>query len=405
MILQKLMDSGREGIAFILSRYFYRMGMPSLDDSEYDQLESWIRENKYEQYVEYLNRSYDDDPVPHKLLSVLGIKEPDSGITPEIYSYLEDEKSNSIKAIHSYEEAFEFISNNRGKRIMFSLKLDGVNKKMLWKDGRFILSLSRGRASNSINYTAGSKYVVPRHLDLDGLVKVTGECFVTKSALPKLREKYGADKYKTSKSSAISMLRVEHDREDYADLNVMAFNLEGKHFETVHEMYEYLETIGFKTPPHFTKECIPGTFTEFKEWLDAEVLEPLHEASDGLPSDGVVMEVDDLTGVYKEDHQYSDRQVAIKFGPWEFEQLVGTITEIVTTQKRVYKSVRIRIEPLRSSDGCSAEYINCFNPSILIQNDLRVGTHVHFERNSGAVNILVHGKRLEELTGGKSDEC
>ena len=52
---------------------------------------------------------------------------------------------------------------------------------------------------------------------------------------------------------------------------------------------------------------------------------------------------------------------------------------------------------MQTNDACEAKIINIFNPSILIHNDIKVGDFVYFERNSGAVNILIHGKRLDDL--------
>lgn len=63
----------------------------------------------------------------------------------------------------------------------------------------------------------------------------------------------------------------------------------------------------------------------------------------------------------------------------------------------MFKSVRIRIDPITTDDDCKAEYINSFNPRILIDNELYEGKEVYFEKNAGAVNILIHGERLEEL--------
>ena len=142
------------------------------------------------------------------------------------------------------------------------------------------------------------------------MLKITGECFVTPSALPALREKYDANKYKTSKSSAISLLRVEHERVDYKDLNLLAFSCEGEHFSTVSEMYKYLESIGFTTPPHLLVKDLPKDYNEFKEVMNG-LLDRIAEDGKGLPSDGVVMEVDDLESVFEEKNQYSDRQIAI----------------------------------------------------------------------------------------------
>lgn len=402
MILDDLIKNGQCLAAYAAARYCYRMGLPTLDDETYDKLEIWLRENKYEECKAYLERSYDDDPIPRKLLEVLGIEIIETNVSSELYSYLEDEKSNSIKAVRDMSDVYDFVQSNPGCPVMMSLKLDGVNSKMLYKDKRFALALSRGRHGNSINYTDGCKHIVPPRIDSERLLKITGECFVTPSVLPDLRKKYDVNKYKTSKSSAISLLRVEHEKVDYEDLNLLAFSCEGEHFSTVSEMYEYLETIGFKTPPHVLVNSLPSDYEEFNKAIN-EILDNLAEEGEGLPSDGVVMEFNDLESVFEEKNQYSERQIAIKFGHWGFEYLKGVITDIVVEQQRVYKSVRVKIEPVRSSDGCEANYINAFNPDILISNGLNIGSEVYFERNSGAVNILIHGNRLLNLKEGSAD--
>lgn len=403
MIIDDLIEKGGYLPAYVLARYCYRMGLPTVDDAVYDQLEAYLRENDYERSKVFLERSYDDDPVPVKLLEMVGIEIVPQQTPTELYEYLEEEKSNSIRAIRSMHDVYKFIQRNKGKQIMFSLKLDGVNSKSLWKDGRYQLSLSRGRRGNSLDYTPGAKHTMPHRSKDDDLLKITGEFFVNKGALPGLREKYGDNKYKTSKSAAISMLRVEHEDVDYQNLTFLAYSVEGKMFNTVTDMYGYLEELGFKTPPYLVFDDFPDDYDKFEEFINAEVLEVLAQAGEGLPSDGVVMEVNDLNSVYRDEHQYSERQLAIKFGHWDFEYLVGTITDIIIEQKRVHCSVRIKIEPMYSTDGCKAEYLNSFNPSILIENDLRKGKQVYFERNSGAVNIIIHGKRLQGLVGGESD--
>ena len=51
---------------------------------------------------------------------------------------------------------------------------------------------------------------------------------------------------------------------------------------------------------------------------------------------------------------------------------------------------------METVDGCTAQFINVFNPAILISNHIRIGSLIHFERNSDAVNILIQNDRLED---------
>ena len=66
-------------------------------------------------------------------------------------------------------------------------------------------------------------------------------------------------------------------------------------------------------------------------------------------------------------------------------------------QQRVYKSCRIRIKPIKTDDGCNAEWINGFNADIIIKNGINIGSIVRFERNSDAVNELIVAKEVNEF--------
>ena len=98
-------------------------------------------------------------------------------------------------------------------------------------------------------------------------------------------------------------------------------------------------------------------------------------------------------------NQYSDRQLALKFEQWSFKCYKGIVKSIIWEQKRVYASCRLQIETMQTDDGCSADFINCFNFSILVNNDIHVGSEIYYVRNSDAVNILVYGDKLKELLG------
>lgn len=167
MTIKDLLQQKRLGAVYVLARYFYKIGEPVLSDEDYDKMEKIVRENAYDTFKEYLERTYDDDPVPVRLLELVG-KEPVFGIRHEeradFYNYLNEDKSFSIRSVVSYAEAYPFFQRLRetGMDCMFSLKVDGVNTKMLYVDGHFALSLSRGRADgDSFDYTDNSAKVVP----------------------------------------------------------------------------------------------------------------------------------------------------------------------------------------------------------------------------------------------------
>lgn len=219
MTVKDFMDNRQWGAVYILARYFYRIGEPIISDALYDNLEKHIRGNYYERYEQYLTRTYDEDPVPYAYLKLIGINpvvpSPADPEDQELYGYLNEDKSFSIASVTSYEEAFPFFQKAKENEldVVVSLKVDGVNTKMLYVDEKFALSLSRGRAEgNSFSYTENSAKVLPAEFKSGKkLVKVVGESFVVDEGLPFLRNKYGkADGYVSGKSSAISLLRVKH---------------------------------------------------------------------------------------------------------------------------------------------------------------------------------------------------
>lgn len=406
--LNKLIADKRIVDLYVLARYFYRIGNPIIDDAVYDHLEHTLQINNVVSAIPYLNRSYDDDPIPEKLLQEMNVA-PATFLLKEnvtdLATTLNDEKSLSIHSVTDTRAAYSFFMELRRNHLDFvaSLKVDGVNTKMLYTNGELCLSLSRGRNDgSSFDYMEGSSKVMPLKITTyDGIhhLKITGESYVDREALPFLREKYNTEKYKTSKSSAISMLRTRHAREDYKHLHTLVFYADVSS-STIMDMFFQMKQYGFETVPHVLHSWneIPERFDDFSKWLPENVMYPIWNMGKTLPSDGCVIEVNDLSWTGDINGQYSTRQLALKFGPWKFKIYKGTITNIRLEQRRVYKSVRIEIQPIITDDDCKAQVINSFNPAILIDNDLEVGKEIYFEKNAEAVNILIHGKRLISLS-------
>lgn len=405
--LQDLLSEKRYFDIWILARYFYRIGeAPIITDSVYDRMTNLFKEKCYDELHEYLDRTYDDDPIPYDLLEEIGVR-PYVPVTKigrnDLFDLLNEDKSLSIDSIVNYRSAYDFLMDKVDNKldVVASLKMDGVNVKSLYQSGKFSLSLSRGRTSNSFDFTDQAAYVLPAFINNDlPELRVTGECFVVKEGLEKLRAKYAQDKYKTSKSAAISLLRVKHSINDYKDLRLKVFAAEGL-ADTVIKTFEILKSFGFDVVPYLfiPWDTIPKDYDEFCIWLRDAVFQQMHDAqlAGDMPADGVVLEVNNYGWQDTISNQYSNRQIACKFDFWAFESYKAIVKEIVIVQRRVTASVRVKIEPMQTNDACEAKIINIFNPSILIHNDIKVGDFVYFERNSGAVNILIHGKRLDDL--------
>ena len=381
---------------YIFARYMYRIGKPVISDADYDLIDRELKAN-YPDMAEYYNRTYDDDPVPTELLQKCGVEAErvvsnSAVFDSDDYASMNEDKSLSIDSVINYEDAYPFFEMLRDLQLDFvtSLKIDGNNTKSLYKNKQFTMSLSRGRSGDSFDFTESVRKILPSTLDIAGDRFITySESYVLPEALPILQSKYDNTSYKTCKSAAISLLRVQHAPEDYKYLKTRVFFVDGV-AQKLSEMFPILEKSGLETPPYrcFKWSDIPSNFADFKTWLKADVFDFIHDLSEGIPSDGIVVEVDDLLWAGTQKNQYSNRQLALKFDWWDFNEDYGVVKSIRIEQQRVLMSVVLEIEPKTTYDGCTATRINVFNPSILIDNGICVGSTVKFERNSGAVNIF-----------------
>lgn len=383
---------------FILSRFMYRIGNPIISDKKYDTLEKIIRSKGL--LENYTSRTYDDDPIPYVLLREFKLERfiPNDLISSKYFDMIDKEKSLSIQPFEDPKEVFNFVMEKKQDMVVM-LKIDGINTKNYFKDLFLEIGMSRGRNGTGFDLTRNISKIIKSRLDSEyNDLKVFGEAFVYEHNLPYFREKYDNSKYKTPKSSAISLLRVEHDLEDYDKAGFLAFNIEGAtHLKTKMEMLEYLKTLGFNVVPHvlIKWETIPRDYSTFRKWLDA-VCKEFYVRTQALPSDGLVFEVNDLFYEDSVTAQYSNKNIAVKLSYWSSDKYIGVVEDILIEQQRVVASCRIKIRPLRTKDGCEANYVSGYTPNIIINNGIVVGSEVVFERKSGAINSLLYGDKLKE---------
>lgn len=383
----------------LLLRAGYRYGHPFVDDDTYNIILDWYTYS-FKELSFLREQTYDDDVYDDILLSVLkttGIlcnTSKKTIIDEEIKNSLDQEKSTSILPVEDYNTVFDFLQKDGFESILFSLKIDGVNTKKGYSNGKFVAGLSRGRSSEGLDYTDSLSRVVPLTLNTKSkFVSITSEAFVDEDYLSILRKKYPDKQYKTPKSSAISMLRnsSNYNSEDFKHLHIMSFDSDGLGKDKL-EVYKSLQEQGFKVPPHIIiyKKDIPKSLDDFIVWLDDNILEPLHskQLELHLPSDGVVCEKIGVTSSMRND-QYSDSNIAIKFSYWSSTVYTTKVTNILFEQKRVNASLVLEVEPVITNDGNVATRVNGSNLSLLMKNGITIGSTIQFTRKSSAYNVLV----------------
>ena len=381
---------------YIIARFTYRMGSPILSDPQYDKLEREIKDEGL--LPEYTSRTYDDDPIPYDLVNKLNLNHLlDDLMTVSKYSsFIDSTKSLSIQPVTDKLEVWGFVQDQLNQTehncdFNLSLKMDGVNSKALYINGKLEICVSRGRGGNGIDYTKCAINVLPLEIDTDEKnVIIYTEAFVPEACLPYLRNKYKKE-YKTPKSAAITMLRVPHDKEDYRFLQMVGIDVEGPDFKTKTDKYTYLKKLGFKIAPNIAIPCsmVDVKYEEFRRVID-KCCDLFYEKTKGMPSDGLVLEVNDQTLDYAVSNQYCAKNIALKLNQWEFSVYNAIVEDIVVEQQRVNASLRLKIKTVKTDDLCDATWVNGYNPDIIISNGIKIGSKIQFERNSGAINCLVY---------------
>lgn len=382
---------------FILSRFTYRFGSPIISDAEYDSLEREIKNRGI--LLEYTSRTYDDDPIPFELIDKYDLNYllNDAMMVSKYSKYLDTTKSLSIQPVTEISDVWDFVRGHLNQmpngNFNISLKMDGVNSKALYINGKLELCVSRGRGGTGIDYTKCAMNCLPHTINTDKeFVIIYTEAFVFESYLPYFRRKYKKD-YKTPKSAAITMLRVEHDKEDYKYLSMVGIDVEGIDFDTKEEKYEFLKEMGFSYAPNITltHKFMGSDFNTFSDNMSV-LCTKIHEQTEMYPSDGLVLEVSKQSEDYAITNQYSSKNIALKLNEWSFSVYDAIVEDIVIEQQRVTASVRIKIKKVTTDDLCEAQWVNGYNPDIIISQGINIGSKIRFERNSGAINCLVYDK-------------
>lgn len=401
---------GRPADFMYYVRACYRLGYAAIPDSEFDAIERFYLD-AFPSLSFFTEQTQDDDVYPEivkeaiRLSSVRSTGKSGAKAISRMnlqdnanYSDLNTEKSTSIRPVVDASEAFNFWCSSPACRVHFSLKIDGVNTKIANSAEKGLeLALSRGRATDSIDYTdAIRSFINLKGINAKALPgRVTGESFIGLEDLKVIISHYPDKGYKTPKSTAMAMLRAPHNfrEEDIKYLTCCAFDYNGM---KPNESFALLQQAGFQTPPalEFDGEEIPrSSLEEFDAWMNSNVLDPLYEQGNalGIGSDGVVMYLLADIDTERKD-KYSDSNIAIKYGHWAAATYVSKVTGIVFEQRRVEASIVLEIEPCVTRDMNTATRVGVGSPDILIRDGIRVGDEVVFERKSEAYNVYLRKK-------------
>lgn len=399
-----LFNSGNPLHIYIIARWFYKCGQELINDTVYTKMEDVIKVTNPDSV--YLKRHWQDDPEPTELLSFYDLDCCiDEDVSDRVKSYRDKllyNKSYSISPIRSYEDAYEWFKTVEGYNLIFMLKIDGINVKVLFDrtTGEILVASSRARKDNGLlDYTESvSKKLNGRvKLDISKLHDNIGVCYcegyVDFKGLTVLRDYYPTKDFKSPRSAGLSVLRVPVEDELMKYFHLCLFKVDD-YGRKLSECLDDLDNRGFETPAYITDRFVDTGFDDFKAWVDS-ILKPLDEyrVANGIPCDGVVVEIDNQVDFRNQSstETYSSGNAALKFGPWEAQCYTSVVKGIVvesSSKSKENKGVKLLIEPTMLSNYNVVDFVDGSNLRKIINRGIVPGSVIEFVYESDSNCVL-----------------
>lgn len=395
------------------ARFAYAHGDPICEDSEYDE---YIAELK-SQGID-LDPVYENDSVPWNIARELNI--PDDYMysligesqpfehSNEYYDILDEAASLSIRSVTDMHEAFAWFSQLKDNtELIFTPKIDGINTRRGYefKDNKlhYRVSLTRGRSSDAIDVTKNIGNISPKTIDSPDIstnLVVYSETFCKKSDIPYISEKYGVQ-LKIPRNAGMSMMRVDsYQKSDFDKLHSLVFRCDVA--DTLSAGIDWAANHGFSTVPYMLYTWKSDmTFQDFSEFILGLITELKGKTdSYGWPTDGVVVEINSRSAFTSADIQnnYSSANLALKIGMWEPGVYQSIVTHIEILQKDEQCNCVALVEPVTTTGGQTVSRVNLFNPAIMINNNINVGSLITFKYKNETTVDLVYGGNYEQHT-------
>lgn len=385
----------------LVARYYYRYGQPLLSDAEYDAYMQQLNESGI-----YLDPIYENDPVPYEALRALG----GEGILSETLApantedavdkykdLVAENECLSIKSVNTYYDAYQWAKDFKGKEMILTPKLDGINTRRAYEyiDGQLIyrLALTRGRIGSALDVTSNMRYCSPISVPAGAIntnVVINSESFLPANDIPALREKYGID-IKIPRGAGMSLMRVStYKPEDIAKLRSIVFKF--GYADTLSGGLDLAKSMGFDVVPYWLTELDVSSLEAFTAQVEG-LIKTVHQYATerGWPTDGIVCEINNRHEFKGNDEErgYSSSNLAFKVGLWEPGVYTSTVTAIELAQQAEQANCVAIVKPVIAQGGQTLSRVNLFNPDTMIRRGINIGSEISFKyKNETTIDLI-----------------
>ena len=363
------------------NRLYYDKNSPKISDAEYDALKKEILD--LEKQYEFLENDNSPSKIvgfkPSKNFKKVKHRIPMLSLSN---AFDKDDLVNFLKKIKNY------LSLDENEVIDFSAepKIDGISASLTYKNGKFILGLSRGDGKEGEDITENLKTIkdIPKIIDQKDFptdIDIRGEVFIRNDDFKKMDSKFA-----NPRNAASGSLRQKDSKvTSKIPLNFIAYTFghtENLKIKSQTEFIKKLEKWGFKINP-FNKK-INNVDDLIK---NHQSLEQKRQSLD-FDIDGLVYKVDNFSlqerlGFVANAPRWA---IAHKFSP---NSAVSTIENIEIQIGRTGALTPVaKIKPVNIG-GVVVSNATLHNEDEIVRKDIRIGDTVLVERAGDVIPHVV----------------
>ena len=360
---------------YIIARWAYSQGKPTMSDQEYNMLESLLKTSYVndEELQQYFNRTWSDDPKPIELLKHYNISEfLDEEDGEDIAMYA---KGESITSLTNIAELEQLANKFKTQLCILTPKINGWNARFEFIDGELQNIKSRSRENNNAMDLNSYKGPFKGLYDLTKVKEekftgtVFGELHLTLDNFTAMKQILPSKSLKSPVASVVTAIKSAPNF-----LTVEFFNIveSGKTFQNKLEKYKRIQELGL---PHPKQEFAPGVILmqrakEFKR-DDYKYL-----------TDGIVVDFPD--GTIR----------AIRLFDYAATLYQSTVIGLEESFNGTNIGIKLLIEPVVTREGSTQRKIDIDNLARIQTYGITEGATVVFEKVSDTVE-KIHPMTIE----------
>lgn len=345
----------------LLNKKAYYEGAPLISDHEYDALE------------DELSTINPNNPVLHL------VGTPDGGKIHHEPPMLSCKKATDI------EDVLKWFNDSKGADLYFGYKLDGLSLSVLYEDGKFIQSATRGNGQYGDDVTYAIYFIddVPKNIPDKRRINIRGEVFMRLKEFKRLKKLY--PDYSSPRNLATGTLKQKDPTIlKKRKLSFMAWGLEGVDENlSIEEQMNLIRKWGFSTADI-------SKLSDVDESVIKESFDKVVKMRDELDFelDGVVYKYNDA--VDRKNAGFTEHhpkwQIALKFkNKGAFTKINKIVWQVgrtgVLTPVAEVESVFIAGANIKRSTLHNADFVEALN--------VAVGDEVYIERSGDVIPKII----------------